>query len=77
MSIENETWILGKKFDDFLMEQGIYEETKVKAEYEVLVEFVQEILQSEKISKVEFGKLALTLLDSLGKQLESKTLTSR
>ena len=64
MSIENETWIPGKKFDDFLKEQGIYEETKVKAEYEVLVELVQEFMQSEKISKVEFGKLALSLLES-------------
>ena len=77
MSTENETWIPGKKFDDFLKGQGIYEETKVKAEYEVLVELVQEFMQSEKISKVEFGKLALTLLDSLEKQLESKTVTSR
>ena len=76
MSTENETWIPGKKFDDFLKEQGIYEETKVRAEYEVLVELVQEFMQSEKISKVEFGKLALTLLESLGKQLESKSATS-
>ena len=56
MSLENETWIPGKKFDDFLQEQGIYEETKVKAKYEALVELVHEFMQSEKISKVEFSK---------------------
>ena len=36
----------------------------------------REFMQSEEISKVEFGKLALSLLESLGKQLESKTATS-
>ena len=30
------------KFDEFLKEQGIYEETKVRAVYQALVELVQE-----------------------------------
>ncbi len=77
MHLDNETWIPGKKFDDFLKEQRFYEETKLRADYEVLVELVQEFIQTEKISKVEFGKLALTLLESIGQQLEFKSAPSQ
>ena len=72
MAKTNETWVRGQKFDDFLKEQGIYEKTVLLAEFEVLVELITEFIQTEKISKAEFGKLVLSQLELIGGQLNSE-----
>ena len=70
MTKNKETWVRGQKFDDFLKEQGIYEETVLQAEFEVLIELINEFVQSEKFSKVEFAKLAISQLELIGQQLK-------
>ena len=47
-----------RKFDDFLKERGTYEKTILTAELEILIEIVEESIQSDKMSK-EVGKLIL------------------
>ncbi len=70
MTKNKETWVRGQKFDDFLKEQGIYEETVLLAEFKILIELINEFVQSEKFSKVEFAKLAISQLELIGQQLK-------
>ena len=58
MSQKTETWIPGKDIDEHLKERGIYERTKILAKLEILMELIQESMQSENISKDEYGSLS-------------------
>ena len=70
MTKNKETWVRGQKFDDFLKEQGIYEETVLLAEFKILIELINEFVLSEKFSKVEFAKLVISQLELIVQQLK-------
>ena len=53
MSNENEQWVSGQKFDDYLKEQGIYEDTVIGVRIEFLIELIQDKMKSEETSKDE------------------------
>ncbi len=70
MSNENEQWVSGQKFDDYLKEHGIYEDTVIGSEIEFLIELVQEKMESEKTSKDEICNLVLTQLGLIGQRFK-------
>ena len=70
MSNENEQWVSGQKFDDYLKEQGIYEDTVIGSEIEFLIELIQEKMKSEETSKDEICNLVLTQLRLIGQKLK-------
>ena len=68
MTKTNEQWISGQKFDDYLKEHGIYEDTVIGSEIEFLIELIQEKMKSENISKDEICNLILTQLKLIGQK---------
>ena len=61
-----------RKFDDFLKERGTYEKTILTAELEILIEIVEESIQSDKMSK-EVGKLILGQIAMIGQKMGTET----
>ena len=75
MSLSNETWVPGKDFDEYLMEHGIHKRTKILAKLEILMEIIQDSMQSGKISKDEYGNLSDQLESFIQKNNLESNLT--
>ena len=61
-----------RKFDDFLKERGTYEKTILTAELEILIELVEDSIQSNKMTK-EVGKLILGQIAMIGQKMGTET----
>ncbi len=70
MTEKQEQWVVGQKFDDYLKEQGVYEETIIQSEIEFLIEQIQEKMKSEKFSKEELCNFVLAQLGQIGQKFD-------
>ena len=70
MTEKQEQWVIGQKFDDYLKEQGVYEETIIRSEIEFLIELIQEKMKSEKFSKEELCNFVLAQLGQIGQKFD-------
>ena len=70
MMEENERGSVGSSFDDFLEEQGTYEETTAQAIKRVLAHQLAQAMKEQKISKVEMAKRLHTSRSQLDRLLD-------
>jgi antitoxin HicB len=61
---------IGSNFDDFLKEEGIFEEVQAKALKRALAEQIQESMSAAKISKVKMAELMSTSGSQLDRELD-------
>jgi antitoxin HicB len=61
---------LGSDFDDFLKEEGIFEEVQAKALKRALAEQIQESMNAANISKVKMAELMSTSRSQLDRVLD-------
>jgi antitoxin HicB len=61
---------IGSNFDDFLKEEGIFEEVHAKALKRALAEQIQESMSAAKISKVKMAELMSTSRSQLDRGLD-------
>ena len=60
----------GSKFDDFLKEQGIFEEVQAKALKRALAEQLEESMQAAKLTKLDMAKKMATSRSQLDRVLD-------
>ena len=70
MSEETEHGTIGSSFDDFLIEQGTYEETTAQAIKRVLAFQIAQAMQEQKITKVEMARQLETSRSQLDRLLD-------
>lgn len=70
MSEDVEKGRLGQSFDDFLKEDGIYEEVAETAVKRVIAWQLSEIMQEQKITKVEMARRLATSRAQLNRLLD-------
>ena len=61
---------VGSGFDDFLKEQGVYEQTAAAAVKHVLAWQLQQVMKKEQISKVEMARMMKTSRAQLDRILD-------
>lgn len=64
---------IGSSFDDFLKEDGIYEDVQEAALMRVFAWQIQEAMKAQSISKVEMAKRMKTSRSQLDRLLDPKT----
>ena len=67
----------GSSFDDFLKEDGIYEEVQARALKRALAEQLDDAMQSGKLSKVKMAQRMATSRSQLDRVLDSSNLSDR
>lgn len=72
MTKEIENGIVGSSFDDFLKEQGTYEETTEQAVKRVLAYQLETAMKESGINKVEMAKQLKTSRSQLNRLLDPK-----
>jgi len=65
----------GSSFDDFLKEDGIYEEVQARALKRALAEQLDDAMQSSKLSKVSMAKRMATSRSQLDRVLDPGNLS--
>ena len=70
MTVETKEGKIGSSFDDFLNEQGIYEEVTENAMKRVLAFQLAEIMEEQNITKVEMAKRLDTSRSQLDRLLD-------
>jgi len=70
MSKDSEKGRLGQSFDDFLKEEGIYDEVVETAVKRVIARQLSEIMQEQKITKVEMARRLATSRAQLNRLLD-------
>jgi hypothetical protein len=65
----------GSSFDDFLREDGIYEEVQARALKRALAEQLDDAMQSGKLSKVHMAKRMATSRSQLDRVLDPSNLS--
>jgi hypothetical protein len=66
---------VGSNFDDFLMDEGIYEEVQARALKRVLVEQLSDAMQSGNLSKVVMAQRMVTSRSQLDRVLDPDNLS--
>ena len=66
---------MGSNFDDFLIEEGIYEEVQARALTRVLVEQLSDAMQSGHLSKVDMAQRMVTSRSQLDRVLDPDNLS--
>ena len=66
---------MGSSFDDFLKEDGIYEEVQARALKRALAEQLMDAMQSNKISKVHMAQRMATSRSQLDRVLDPSNLS--
>jgi hypothetical protein len=66
---------IGSNFDDFLMDEGIYEEVQARALKRVLVEQLSDAMQSGNLSKVVMAQRMVTSRSQLDRVLDPDNLS--
>jgi antitoxin HicB len=66
---------IGSNFDDFLKEEGIFEEVQAKALKRALAEQIQESMSAAKISKVKMAELMSTSRSQLDRVLDPDNIS--
>jgi antitoxin HicB len=66
---------IGSNFDDFLKEEGIFEEVQAKALKRALAEQIQESMSAAKISKVKMAELMSTSRSQLDRVLDPENIS--
>ena len=65
----------GSRFDDFLMEEGIFEEVQAKALKRALSEQLAESMEAAKLSKLEMAKKMATSRSQLDRVLDPENVS--
>jgi len=65
----------GSRFDDFLKEEGIYEEVQAKAIKRVLAEQLEESMHTAKLSKLDMAKKMATSRSQLDRVLDPENVS--
>ena len=65
----------GSNFDDFLKEEGIFEEVHAKALKRALAEQIEESMQAANISKVKMAELMATSRSQLDRVLDPDNIS--
>ena len=65
----------GSSFDDFLKEEGIYEEVQARAIKRALAEQLDDAMQSSKLSKVNMAQRMATSRSQLDRVLDPSNLS--
>ena len=65
----------GSSFDDFLKEEGIYEEVQARALKRALAEQLDDAMQSSKLSKVSMAQRMATSRSQLDRVLDPSNLS--
>ena len=65
----------GSRFDDFLKEEGIYEEVQAKAIKRVLAEQLEESMHTAKLSKLDMAKKVATSRSQLDRVLDPENVS--
>ena len=66
---------MGSNFDDFLIEEGIYEEVQARALKRALVEQLSDAMQSGNLSKVMMAQRMVTSRSQLDRVLDPDNLS--
>ena len=66
---------VGSNFDDFLMDEGIYEEVQARALKRVLVEQLSDAMHSGNVSKVVMAQRMVTSRSQLDRVLDPDNLS--
>ncbi len=64
---------IGQSFDQFLLEDGIYEEVQLKALKKTIADQIKKLMQKEKIKKSELAKKMGTSRSSLERLLSEES----
>jgi antitoxin HicB len=65
----------GSRFDDFLKEEGIFEEVQAKAIKRALAEQLEESMHSAKLSKLEMARKMATSRSQLDRVLDPENVS--
>jgi len=65
----------GSKFDDFLKEEGIFDEVQAKALKRALAEQLEERMQDAKLTKLEMAKKMATSRSQLDRVLDPENVS--
>ena len=65
----------GSRFDDFLKEEGIFEEVQAKAIKRALAEQLEESMHSAKLSKLEMARKMATSRSQLDRVLDPENIS--
>jgi DNA-binding Xre family transcriptional regulator len=65
-------WYKGSSLDDWLKEEGVYDEVKATVEKEVIARQLQEAMKKKKISKTRMAELMKTSRTQVDKLLNPK-----